>query len=56
MSPIGSGAILILSTVPDAPVLTYNIQSTTKTQILVQWTNGAYNGGQTIIDYRISYD
>ena len=45
-SAVGNGALIALSGVPDAPILTQNIASTTKTQIGVTWTDGVYNGGQ----------
>lgn len=44
-SAVGDGAILVLSLVPDAPILQKNVGSSTKTQIGVKWTDGVYNGG-----------
>lgn len=44
-SPVGNGALLKLSLVPDSPILLLDSASTTKTQIGVTWTDGVYNGG-----------
>lgn len=55
-SAVGNGALVMMSFVPGPPVLTKNVAVSTKTQIGVQWTNAANNGGQPIIDYRVSYD
>lgn len=55
-SPVGNGALIKLSTVPDAPLLEHNLAQSTKTQIGVTWTDGIYNGGQPILDYRLSFD
>jgi hypothetical protein len=55
-SPVGNGALLKLSLVPDAPILNQNIASSTKTQIGVTWVDGVYSGGQPVEDYRLSYD
>lgn len=48
--------MIMLSMVSDPPLLSQNIEQTTKTQISISWTDGNYNGGQTIIDYRLWYD
>jgi hypothetical protein len=46
LSTIGSGAVIQLSTVPDAPLNL--IRSTTaayvKTQLVLVWSDGAHNG------------
>lgn len=52
-SAVGNGAILKLSWVPDAPVLSQDLASSTKTQIAVTWQDGAFNGGQTVTSYRL---
>jgi hypothetical protein len=44
-SPVGNGAIIKLSLKPDAPVLSQNLESSTKTQIGLTWQDGVYNGG-----------
>lgn len=55
-SPVGSGAIIKLSFVPDAPILTVDSTATTKTQIGVHWSDGLSNGGQPVLDYSLSFD
>ncbi len=55
-SAVGNGARIKLSLVPNAPILTVNQQFTTRTQISITWTDGAYDGGQPIIDYRLEFD
>lgn len=56
-SLIGNGGIAFLSVVPDAPISVARDEATsTLTSIGVAWTQGVSNGGQTVIDYRISYD
>jgi hypothetical protein len=55
-SPVGSGAIVKLSYVPNAPTLSWDSTSTTKTQVGVTWTDGYSNGGQAVIDYSLSFD
>jgi hypothetical protein len=53
----GNGASITLSFVPDAPVnLLRNELLTTRSQISLSWEAGASNGGQPILDYRVSYD
>lgn len=55
-SPVGSGAIVKLSYVPNAPTLSWDSTSTTKTQVGVTWADGYSNGGQAVIDYSLSFD
>jgi hypothetical protein len=55
-SPVGSGAIIKMSFVPDAPTLTWDSTVTTKTQIGVNWSDGLSNGGQPVLDYSLSFD
>jgi hypothetical protein len=56
-SSVGNGAVMFISTVPDAPVnLARDEATTTTTAIGITWSNGAYNGGLPVIDYRLSYD
>jgi hypothetical protein len=53
----GNGAVISMSYPPDAPVsVERNSALTTKTQISFTWEDGSSNGGQTILDYRVSYD
>lgn len=43
--------------VPDAPINVANLPLvTSSTQIGLAWDAGAYNGGISILDYRITYD
>lgn len=54
-SPVGEGALIVL--VPDAPVDLLNDPTVTNNQVIrLSWSDGASNGGATIIDYRIVYD
>jgi hypothetical protein len=56
-SSVGNGAVMFISSVPDAPVsLLRDEATTTTTAIGITWSNGAYNGGLPVIDYRLSYD
>jgi hypothetical protein len=56
-SDVGNGAIITMSYPPDAPTnLLRNDASTTRTVLAFTWTDGASDGGQTILDYRISFD
>ena len=56
-STIGNGAIISMSYKPDPPRnLARDSLTTDKTQIGITWQDGASNGGQPILDYRISYD
>jgi len=53
----GNGAVIQISFVPDAPInLTRDSNLTTINQIVIRWSAGASNGGNPIIDYRVSYD
>jgi hypothetical protein len=53
-SDLGNGAHLI--TLPDKPInLADNTALTDKTQIALTWEDGAQNGGEVILDYRIWY-
>lgn len=48
---------MFLSIVPDAPVNLARVEATSDlTSIGISWEEGPYNGGQPVIDYRISYD
>ena len=54
-SVIGTGAVIQL--VPDAPVsLTNDPTVTTDTQIRFTWSDGASDGGNSVIDYAVYYD
>ena len=54
MSESGNGAIILRA--PDAPVdLINDPEITNSTQIGIIWSDGTWNGGSPIIDYRISY-
>jgi len=47
---------VISAEVPDAPVSLSNVPSiTTAYQIGLTWTEGAYNGGSPVLDYKVSY-
>jgi hypothetical protein len=53
----GNGAVISMSYAPDAPTnLARNHGTTTRTQLGLTWTDGASNGGQPILDYRVSFD
>jgi hypothetical protein len=53
-SPEGNGAIIM--TQPDSPAnLQEVVTSRSATSITFTWDDGASNGGDTIIDYRVSY-
>ena len=52
-SELGNGAIIM--TKPDAPInLAETVASRTPTSITFTWDDGANNGGDVIIDYRVS--
>ena len=56
-SSVGNGALIALSFPPDAPVdLTRNEEKTSLTVLAFSWSDGASNGGQPILDYRVSFD
>lgn len=56
-SSVGNGAVIFISTEPDAPVnLARDNVETTTTQIGFTWEEAADNGGQIVLDYRISFD
>jgi hypothetical protein len=51
----GSGAVI--QEVPDAPVtLANDPTTTTDTVIKFTWSDGASNGGTSVIDYTVFYD
>jgi hypothetical protein len=55
MSSEGSGAVIRL--VPDAPInLTNDSETTSDTTIRFTWSDGASDGGHSIIDYIVKYD
>lgn len=48
---------ILAARVPDAAINLENVPAiTTATQIGLQWSPGASNGGSAILDYRLSYD
>jgi hypothetical protein len=54
-SDAGNGAIIY--TYADAPLdLTETIAARTSSTITFTWSEGADNGGSSVIDYRVSYD
>lgn len=56
-SPTGNGAVISMSYVPDAPVsLARDEVNTNLEQVSLTWSDGASNGGQPILDYRVSFD
>ena len=54
-SAVGNGAIIQISTVPDAPVSVVRDLSEplSMTKISIAWSDGAHNGNQPVLDYRI---
>jgi hypothetical protein len=50
----GNGAIIIV--VPSAPVNLQKLDTTSATQISLDWDKGHTNGGSSVIDFRVSYD
>jgi len=55
VSPSGNGGIVVF--VPDAPInLADNTVVTSKSVIGFTWSSGASDGGQSVIDYTITYD
>ena len=53
ISLAGNGAVI--TTTPDAPInLVENTSQRTKSTLGLTWSEGAFNGGATIIDYRVS--
>jgi hypothetical protein len=52
-----SSALSVLAAkLPDAPVSLANVAGiTTGSQVGLSWSDGAYNGGSPVIDYRVSY-
>jgi hypothetical protein len=55
LSEEGNGAVII--TAPDAPLnLAEDASQRGPTQIGLTWTEGASNGGSSVIDYEIYYD
>ncbi len=47
---------VLAAKVPDAPLsLANNAAVTTALQIGLTWSQGAYNGGVPVLDYRVSY-
>jgi hypothetical protein len=53
----GNGAVITMSYTPDAPVnLAKDFALTSKSQISLVWEDGSSNGGQPILDYRVSHD
>jgi hypothetical protein len=52
MSQVGAGANLVTN--PDAPVNIFEVlASRTLTTLGIQWSDGPYNGGDYILDYRV---
>jgi hypothetical protein len=55
VSDAGTGAIII--TYADAPIsLAENFSERSATSVTLNWSEGAANGGSTVIDYQIVYD
>jgi hypothetical protein len=55
VSNSGNGALVVV--VPDAPItLTKNTALSSESVITFSWTQAAFDGGETVIDYRIIYD
>jgi hypothetical protein len=54
LSDAGNGAVILR--VPDAPVGLANLPAITNAvSVGLSWSDGTWNGGSAIIDYRISY-
>ena len=57
LSTAGNGATVFQVIVPDAPVNLQRVNAeTTTSQIGISWEDGPNNGGEAILDYRVSYD
>jgi hypothetical protein len=57
LSIAGNGAVISTILVPDAPInLLRDAVATTTSQVGLTWEAGSYNGGSTVIDYRVSFD
>ena len=57
LSTAGNGATVFQVIVPDAPVNLQRVSAeTTTSQIGISWEDGPNNGGEAILDYRVSYD
>jgi len=57
MSDEGTGSSVFVPVVPDASISLLPVLSEiTLTQVSFTWSDGAYNGGKPILDYRVSYD
>jgi len=54
ISPKGNDAVIL--TVPDSPINLANVPAiTSSAQVGLTWTEGAANGGASVIDYKITY-
>ena len=54
-SPDGNGAMILTN--PDAPIsFANNPAVTSATKIGLAWSEGAANGGSSVIDYRLTFD
>jgi hypothetical protein len=54
-SDSGNGAVIVL--VPDAPINLTNDPSITRDSVIgFTWVDGANDGGEQVIDYKITYD
>jgi len=57
LSQEGGGASIFVPVVPDSPVNLQPVASEiTKTQLKFTWSDGTYNGGKAILDYKVEYD
>jgi hypothetical protein len=55
ISGAGNGAVIY--TLADAPLdLAEDIQTRTPSSLTITWSEGADNGGNSVIDYQVSYD
>ena len=53
----GNGATVFVVVEPDAPVnLLRDNGATTISAVGLTWSDGVYDGGDSVIDYRVSYD
>jgi hypothetical protein len=55
LSTVGNGAVI--QYVPDAPVSLLNDPTTTTDTIIkITWSDGASDGGSSVLDYTVMYD
>lgn len=56
-SVLSEEVAIIAAAIPDAPInLSNDASITSADQIGISWQDGSFNGGISVIDYRVSYD